>query len=151
VHFSVQSNHLHLLAEVKDRRALTRGLQGLSIRVAKAVNGRLRRSGKVFADRYHARALRTPRETKIALRYVLLNAKKHLQGSTRVPAGYVDSRSSAPWFDGWLRPRELAFVARARQRVSGAGATDREAPPVVAARTWLLRIGWQRAGPIDVE
>ena len=77
VHFSVQSNHLHLVVEANDRRALTRGMQGLAIRVAKAINRRLARRGRVFADRYHARALRSPREVRHALRYVLLNAQRH--------------------------------------------------------------------------
>ena len=77
VHFSVQRDHLHLLAEAHDRRALGRGMQGLAIRVAKAVNRRLDRHGKVFGDRYHAHALRTPRETRSALRYVLSNIRKH--------------------------------------------------------------------------
>jgi len=140
VHFSVQRDHLHLLAEVQGRRALTRGMQGLSIRVAKAVNRRLGRRGQVFADRYHARAIRTPRETRTALRYVLSNARKHLRGSAGLPAGFVDGCSSAPWFVGWTRPKSLAFVARASTRDQGS--------PVVPARTWLLRIGWRRDGQI---
>ena len=141
VHFSVQRDHLHLLAEASDRRALSRGLQGLAIRVAKSVNRRLGRHGSVFADRYHARALKTPREARLALRYVLLNARKHERGERRIPAGFVDGCSSAPWFDGWSRPRELAFVASAR--VSEA--------PVVEPRTWLLRVGFRRAGPLDPD
>jgi REP element-mobilizing transposase RayT len=142
VHFSVQRNHLHLLAEASDRRALARGMQGLSIRLAKAINGRLKRRGKVFGDRYHARALKTPRETRLALRYVLLNARKHEDGGSRIPAGFVDNCSSAPWFDGWSRPRELCF---------GAQASRSDDPPVVAPRTWLLRAGFRRAGAIDVD
>jgi hypothetical protein len=118
-------------------------MQGLSIRVAKALNRRLRRRGSVFADRYHARALKTPREARFALRYVLLNARKHERGSSRVPAGFVDGRSSAPWFDGWSRPRELAFVAE----VADFGGET----PVVAPRTWLLRVGFKRAGPLDPD
>ncbi len=58
--YSIQSNHVHLLVEAKDRNALTRGMQGLSIRVAKALNKLWGRKGKVFADRYHDRILRTP-------------------------------------------------------------------------------------------
>jgi REP element-mobilizing transposase RayT len=143
VHFSVQRDHLHLLAEVPGPRALSRGIQGLSIRVAKAVNRRLGRRGSVFADRYHARALKTPREVRHALRYVLLNARKHERDSSRIPAGFVDPCSSAPWFDGWRRPSELAFVAGVSPR-----SLD---PPVISARTWLLRVGWRRAGPIDVD
>jgi len=78
VHFSVQRDHLHLLAEAAHRRALSRGVQGLSIRIARAINRRLQRRGKVFADRYHARALKTPRAVRWALRYVLLNVRNEL-------------------------------------------------------------------------
>ena len=142
VHFSVQSNHLHLLVEANDRRALGRGVQGLAIRVAKAINRRLGRRGRVFGDRYHARALKTPRDARFALRYVLLNAGKHERGTGCVPPGFVDRCSSAAWFDGWSRPRELVFGAR----MAGHGE-----PPVVLPRTWLLRAGFKRAGPIDVD
>jgi len=139
VHFSVEGVHLNILAEEQDRGALSRGVQGLSIRVAKAVNRRLARRGKVFADRYHARALRTPKETRWALRYVLHNARKH---GHRIPAGFVDGYSSAPWFEGWQRPSTLAFIAG--ERFEGE-------KPVVSATTWLLRIGWRRAGLIDTD
>jgi len=61
IHFSVQRDHLDLIAEASDRRALSRGVPGLTIRVARAVNRYLQRAGRLFADRYHARALRTPR------------------------------------------------------------------------------------------
>jgi REP element-mobilizing transposase RayT len=141
IHFSVQRDHLHLLAEASDRRALSRGVQGLAIRVAKAVNRRLQRRGKVFSDRYHARALKSPRETRWALRYVLLNARKHERRPCSIPAGFIDSCSSAPWFDGWNRPRELCFSVDSSPSES----------PVVAPRTWLLRVGFKRAGPIDTD
>ncbi|HEU4579445.1 MAG TPA: transposase [Polyangiaceae bacterium] len=147
IQFSVQRDHLHLIAEARDRRALSRGLQGLSIRVARAVNGRLHREGKVFADRYHARALKTPRAVRLALRYVLLNARKH---ASSVPAGFIDRCSSAPWFTGFTRPIELAFGARAAraewERTSGS--SD---PPVMLPHSWLLRAGQLRAGPFDVD
>src|SRR5712671_2940361 len=35
VHFSVQGNHLHLIVEVTDAGSLSRGMQGLEIRMAK--------------------------------------------------------------------------------------------------------------------
>jgi REP element-mobilizing transposase RayT len=47
VHFSVQTNHLHLLVEADDELALARGIQGLGIRLAKAINRRVGRSGRV--------------------------------------------------------------------------------------------------------
>ncbi len=67
LHFSVQRDHLHLLVEALDAGALSRGLQGLAIRIAKALNRVLGRCGRVWADRFHARALRTPREVRNAL------------------------------------------------------------------------------------
>ncbi|HEU4580393.1 MAG TPA: transposase [Polyangiaceae bacterium] len=157
VHFSVQSNHLHLIAEAADRRALSRGMQGLSIRVARAVNGALSRAGRLFADRYHARALTTPRATYFALRYVLLNARKHQRSprppraavEAELPTGFVDSCSSAPWFDGFSRPAELAFGAASARRRWRAS-SEREAP-VVPARTWLLRRGARRYAAFDVD
>jgi len=157
VHFSVQRDHLHLLAEAADRRALSRGVQGLAIRLARAINRRLRRRGKVFAARYHARALKTPRAVRWALRYVLLNVRKHERDA--VPFGFVDSCSSAAWFDGFARPRELVFGAREcraafrAQAVIAPGAASRSplASPVVAARTWLLTVGQSRMAPFDVD
>src|SRR5690349_6319503 len=119
VEFSVQGNHIHLVVEAPDRRALARSIQGLSIRVAKGLNRMMGRKGRVFDDRYHARLLRTPTEVRNAIRYVRSNARKHAaeRGETYSP-GYVDPYSSA-------------------------GAPDVGLPP---AQTWLLRTG-KRAGP----
>jgi REP element-mobilizing transposase RayT len=120
IQFSVQGNHIHLLVEAPDRRALARAIQGLSIRVAKGLNRMMGRSGRVFDDRYHARVLRTPTEVRHAIHYVRDNARKHAaqRGESYSPS-YVDPYSSA-------------------------GARDLVLPP---ARTWLLREGWKRAGP----
>ena len=95
VHFSVQTEHLHFVAESSDERALSRGMLGLSVRVARALNALWRRHGQVFADRYHARILRTPREVRNALVYVIQNARKHGAWHTQQP----DPFSSGPWFD----------------------------------------------------
>ena len=115
VHFSVQGNHLHLMVEAADARALSRAMQGLAIRIARALNRARGRSGKVFADRYHSRALATRREVANALRYVLQNFRHHLREDV-APAG-ADPCSSAAWLVVPLLPEA----------------------PVVAPRTWLLR------------
>jgi REP element-mobilizing transposase RayT len=148
VHFSVQSNHLHLIAEAQDRRALSSGLQGLCVRVARAVNGFLQRRGRLFADRYHARALTTPRALHFALRYVLLNVRKHAPPGS-LALGFVDSRSSAAWFDGFSRPQQLAFGAE-QVRAEWRARSELEAP-VLRAKTWLLRHGIRRYGGFDVD
>ena len=77
VEYSVQSNHVHLLVEAADERALSRGMQGFGIRLAKNLNARLARSGRVLSDRYHARTLRTPTQALNTLRYVRQNAHLH--------------------------------------------------------------------------
>src|SRR5262245_8096651 len=130
LHFSVQTDHVHLLLEGDGHIALRRGLQGLAIRVAKAVNRALGRRGKLWADRYHARALATPREVRHALVYVLQNVRKHFRG---VPG--IDLRSSARWFSGW---RTSIIVPP-------------EASPVARARTWLASVGWRRLGLLDID
>jgi REP element-mobilizing transposase RayT len=134
IHFSVQSNHLHLLVEAEDQRGLARFMSGLKIRIARAVNKRLGRTGKVFSDRYHARAIRNPTQARNSLAYVLGNDLRH---SGR-RAGAFDLFSSAPLFEGWAEGR----VCWPRPLVG--------APPCVPARSWALTKGWQLAGPISL-
>jgi hypothetical protein len=121
-----------MLVEAKSREGLSRGVQGLSIRLARAINRACRRTGKVWADRYHARALRTPREVRNALVYVLNNWRKHGQGAV---APLIDWCSSAPWFAGW-KDRPSAMLPRGVE------------VPIVAPETWLLRVGWLRHGTL---
>jgi putative transposase len=54
--YSLQQQGLELLVMARDRRALARGIQGISIRIARAVNRELERKGRLFADRYDVRA-----------------------------------------------------------------------------------------------
>jgi putative transposase len=77
VHFSVQGNHIHLIVEAPDALQLGRAMKGLEVRMARALNGVMRRRGPVFADRYHAHLLRSPREAANAVRYVLQNWRVH--------------------------------------------------------------------------
>lgn len=77
VEFSVLGDHLHLVVEAESTRSLSRGVQGLAVRLARTLNPVLVRTGKLFADHYHAHHLRTPTEVARALRYVRNNAKHH--------------------------------------------------------------------------
>ena len=38
VHYAILTNHLHFIVEAKDRQALSRGMQGLLIRIARRLN-----------------------------------------------------------------------------------------------------------------
>jgi len=77
IEYSIQSNHLHFVAEAQDEIALARGMKGLLVRVAKALNHAWERKSRFVGDRYPARVLKTPREVRNALVYVLQNAQKH--------------------------------------------------------------------------
>jgi len=146
VHFSVQSTHVHLLVEANDTVSLSRGIAGLSIRLARSVNRVLSRRGRVWGDRYHARALRTPRETRHAIVYVLMNFRKHAGSMARD----LDAMSSAFWFDGWKpSPRERDPTDATRQPTAHPGAS--EDSPVWRPRTWLARKGWRRHGLIGKD
>jgi len=137
-HFAILNDHLHLLAEAEDHLALARAMQGLLIRVAVGLNKLWQRRGSVFADRYHSRALTTPRAVRNALCYVLANGKKHAtEGRAVAVPQAIDMFTSAPWFDGFLE-----------------SITVRNLPvesPVMPPRTWLLSIGWRRRGLLSVH
>ncbi len=49
LHYSAQTNHIHCLCEAVDGRALSRGVQGLAVRQARALNKLWKRAGKAFA------------------------------------------------------------------------------------------------------
>jgi REP element-mobilizing transposase RayT len=144
VHFSVQRDHLHLLVEATNRQSLARGLQGLSIRIARAVNRVLGRHGRLFGDRYQARVLSSPEEVKGALAYLLLEARAD---RARSPAPVLDRCSSAAWFDGFALRRARATSRPART------AAERGKPetPVVPPKSWLLSVGFKRAGLIGAS
>ncbi|MSR60912.1 MAG: hypothetical protein EXS08_00500 [Planctomycetes bacterium] len=129
--YSVQTNHIHLVVEARSSDTLARGMNAPGARVAKRLNKFWRRRGQVFPDRFHSRALKTPRECRNALVYVLQNGRKHGAWSARRPDVY----SSGPVFDGWTKEVDN----RARSRPSYVG----------RPRTWLLTLGWRRHGLIE--
>ncbi|HET7786255.1 MAG TPA: transposase [Myxococcales bacterium] len=115
IEFTVLGNHLHMVVEADDDEALSRGMQGLNIRIAKALNRLMKRKGRVFADHYHSRLLRSPTELVNAIAYVLGNAAHH----------YGES--------GPDRFSSRAYETPQRSRI------------LSHPRSWLLRSGWRRA------
>lgn len=126
-----------MITTAATKKALSGGVAGLEVRLAYRLNSALSRSGKLFADRYHVRYLKTPREVRNAIRYVLLNRKHHDAEKTWAKY-WIDPHSSAAWFDGWAEPirgdelwkRELLAMDR----------------PTEKATVWLLTTGWKRHG-----
>jgi REP element-mobilizing transposase RayT len=139
VHFSVQGQHIHILCEASDRRALSAGVKGFKVSVARRANAALGRKGTVFRDRFHQRIITTPTQCRHTLAYVLNNQRHHAyEERASYPRGWLDPHSSARYFDGWLgRP---------------APPPDGDDAPVAAARSWMLRVGWRRGGgPISAD
>lgn len=113
---------------------LGEGLRALGIRIAKRLNHRWGRRGRVFSERYHRETLETPRQVRNAVAYVLCNFHKHRENIGDVPLDLLDVCSSGPWFDGWKQPCPRY--------------TDLPPPPVSEPATWLLRTGWRKHGLI---
>jgi REP element-mobilizing transposase RayT len=135
-HYSIQRDHVHLVVEAAGKEALGRGMKSVGIRFARTVNRAFGRVGPVLLGRYHLRVLRTPREVRHALAYVLLNARKHWsQRNGIAPPVVLDIASSGAWFDGWKRPPPTE--------------EPKGSCPVARARFWLLREGWRRRGLVD--
>jgi REP element-mobilizing transposase RayT len=142
---SLQREHLHLIVEASDERALARGMQGFEIAAAHRINaaisktrGRPRR-GRVFSDRYHARGLRTPTEVRRALNYVLNNWRHHDEHRGIESMFWdVDYFSSGPSFAHWKEP------------LPDSPSTKYQPLPMRPASTWLLSIGWTRAGELSM-
>jgi len=134
--YSLQRDHVHLIVESDSRDALGRGMKSIGARLARVVNRVFQRRGSVLDGRYHLHFLRTPREVRSALAYVLLNARRHWTKRFGVPPPVrVDEASSGRWFGGW--------ASSVLSRESGGR------PDVASPCTWLAREGWKRHGLID--
>jgi REP element-mobilizing transposase RayT len=135
---SIQQNHLHLMVEANERAALTRTMRSFGITVAKQLNARCGRRGRVLDDRYHVVTLHTPAQVRAALLYVLGNWRKHGEDQDLVPR-MTDRFSSGPYFRGWTEPID----------VSTPPFPDDGPLPLRAAGSYLLRVGWKEHGLIS--
>ena len=160
VHLSIQGNHVHLLVEAENRMALAAGMKAFEISAAKHINAAVsnagswwerrklsvkpkRRKGQVFADRYHAEVIRTPRQARNALAYVLNNWRKHREHRAKLARGWLVDPFSTGWsFDGWKEREDEPFVWKLRASYE----------PIMSwrPRTWLLSTGWRRYGLVSV-
>jgi hypothetical protein len=142
LHYSVQDNHVHLIAEGDDAACFARGMQRFASRIARWINMLAVRRGQLWRERYHRRDLATPRQFRNALVYVLQNHRKHARPAERaLRARLIDGCSSGVWLDEWSSG---ALRARVREERSRAGPR-----PTVAPKTWIARTGWKRHGRID--
>jgi REP element-mobilizing transposase RayT len=160
VHLSIQDSHIHLLVEAENRTALAEGMKAFEISAAKHINAAVsragswwerrrmrvkpkRRKGSVFPDRYHPEIIRTPRQARNALAYVLNNWRKHKEHRKDFARGWLIDPFSTGWsFDGWKERADEPFVWTLRASCE----------PIMSwrPRTWLLTEGWRRYGLVSV-
>jgi REP element-mobilizing transposase RayT len=149
VHLSIQRTHLHLLVEADDKAALAVGMQGFQISAAKHLNAAIskgrpgpRRRGTVFPDRYHAEVITTPTQARHTLSYCLNNWRKHQEDRIEpMSEWHIDWFSSAIHFPGFAEYGDEPFFRR--------GPPTCDPLIVYQPRTWLLREGWKKCGPIS--
>jgi REP element-mobilizing transposase RayT len=138
VHLSIQRTHVHLIVEATHKTALAAAMQSFLISAARMINRALEQRGTVFADRYHAKVLQTPRQVRNCVAYVLNNWRHH--DEDRDCTWLVDPFSSAVSFGGWKELEGRAFGFRPPPTY---------APLVVwLPKTWLLSTGWRKHGRI---
>jgi putative transposase len=144
-HVSIQANHLHFIVEAKDKLALSAGMQRLNILIARRLNRELGRRGRLFEFRYHATQIKSPKQARHALAYVLNNWRRHREDEScgRAKLAKLDPYSTAIAFNGWT----FDGITEARFDTPA----DYTPLPVSDPATWLLRVGWRKHGPINVH
>jgi REP element-mobilizing transposase RayT len=140
LHFSLQRNHFHMIIEVKNNGALADGMRSLAGRFGKAVRAVEGRTGAVFAGRYHLHVLRTPREMKNALSYVLLNRARHTD-----LIDHLDPYSSARHFADWRALLGKRISGLLREELESAANCERPDLGLSPPGSWLASRGWIRA------
>lgn len=139
-HFSLMNNHVHMIVEADDNLSLATGLKSLLCRFAKKVRARYPGKGGVFAGRYHMHVLKTPREMRNALEYVLLNQAKH---GRRLYD--LDRYSSAQYFTEWGRLLGKKFEPLLRDQLRELRSDGPFKIGISPPRSWLGLKGWSLA------
>jgi len=149
IHFSIQDNHIHLFAEARSNKAIALGMRALAGRFAKYIRSyaykvkSAKSKGSVFAGRYHLHILKTPREVRNALEYVLLNLSKH-----RKLIEFIDEFSSGSVFRNWkaLLGRRYKSLIRFDHEWYQKHERQNDLMYVLnQPRSWLAQRGWQIA------
>lgn len=158
LHFSLESNHIHMIVEADSNKELANGMRSLGCRFAKLVlktrrerarsgshskNSDVNAGSGIFAGRYHTRILKTPTEAKNAIAYVLLNHSKHTNF-----VEHIDDFSSGYHFQNWkaLLGRNFKHLIQDqiefRDENGGyAGLEQALSQP----RSWLAKVGWMKS------
>lgn len=122
VHFSMQSNHIHLIIEAKDNSILTSGMRALTVTFAKGI-----KMGRIQVERYHLHILRTKREVKHAVHYVAFNKQKHEKGTYTVIDEFTSALSDLKIVKAYAKRMRITI------RILGSLVLEMDKPKI-----WLL-------------
>jgi REP element-mobilizing transposase RayT len=140
IHFSLLTDHIHMIIEADGNNALGSGMRSLAGRFAKIIQKRVIEKGAVFKGRYHLRLLKTPTEVKNALEYVLLNHSKHIKSIEQ-----LDPFSSAKHFKGWKKLLGHRFANIIQIEVEFLKEDEGCENILSSPQSWLCKSGWERA------
>jgi REP element-mobilizing transposase RayT len=77
IHYSLEYDHIHLLAETENNDVLGKGMQSFGVTMGKAINRLRKLGGEVYKHRYHLRKIKSGRELKNVMNYIFTNGIKH--------------------------------------------------------------------------
>lgn len=122
VHFSMQSNHIHLIVEAKDNSVLTSGMRALTVTFAKGL-----KQGRIQLERYHLHVLKTKREVKHAIHYVAFNQQKHEKGTYTLIDEFTSALTDLKMVKGYAKRMRITI------RILGSLVLEMDKPTI-----WLL-------------
>jgi hypothetical protein len=93
--YSLDKDGLSLVVTAPNRRALSRGIQGISVRIARAVNRKLERKGRLFADRYEAELVGRATTRAATTRAATTRAASTRAASTRAATTRTGKKAKA--------------------------------------------------------
>ncbi|MBT3236341.1 MAG: hypothetical protein HN353_10355 [Bdellovibrionales bacterium] len=141
VHFSLQTNHLHLLVEADSNRQLSSGMRSLLITYSIWINRLLKRQGPLFRDRFNMEVITTPRRMKNLLNYIFKNSAKHRKHAFNQIDLYcshliLSAQDQFRLFGRKIPPPPISHQVRAL-------ALKRLAELLFPPQSWLAAVGWQ--------
>jgi REP element-mobilizing transposase RayT len=138
IHYAVLEDHLHFVVEATGRSTLSRGVQGLLIRVSRTLTGCGNASDESSPIATTTTSCGPP--ARCGMRCATCSGTARSTRPKVAPSPFP--RRSTP------TPRRRGSTASARR--SWCDSLEAVVRPVTDAHTWLLTIGWRRHGLLSV-
>ena len=77
IHFSLEYDHVHLYVECGDNHVLGKSMKAFGVSFVKGINKYKKSLGSLYKYRYHLHIIKSAREAKNVINYILKNGIKH--------------------------------------------------------------------------